>query len=202
MRFPVPLPALACWLAALGLAACADAPVPKPRAYPRVHFPERGGFQRFGTEDCPFTFELPDYYMVERKDTYFEREVAEPCWGNNVHLPALNGTLYLTYKPLGPGQDLLTLTEQAYQLTYKHARKADYIEPLEINTEHDVHGLLYYVGGDAASQLQFFVTDTVSHFLRGTLNFRTQPNADSLAPVVRFVSQDIAGMLESLRWTE
>lgn len=183
-------------------AACGDAQLPKPRAYPRVHYPQRQAMQQFGSADCPFTFELPDYYEIERKASYFEEDVEQACWGNNLHLPALNGTLYLTYKPLGPEQRLMSLTEQAYVLTYKHARKADYIEPVQINNGQGVMGLLYYVGGDAASQLQFFATDTTQHFLRGTWNFRTQPNADSLAPVVRFVTEDITHMLESMRWTE
>ena len=190
-RFVLPL------LAACIFAACQGPSVPKPRAYPRVHFPERGGFQRFGQAECPFTFDAPDYYRVEKKT---RDDVAEPCWGYNLTAPSLNGTLYLTYKPLGPDQSLVTLTEEAYRLTFKHARKADYIEPVNIATPNGAFGLLYYVAGDAASQLQFFVTDTVHHFVRGTLNFYTQPNADSLAPVVQFVSQDIEGMLNSLRW--
>lgn len=196
------LPWIGLLLVAVFFAACGETAVPKPRAYPRVHYPERTGMQQFGSPDCPFAFELPDYYEIERKGTYFEEDVEQPCWGNNLHLPGLNGTLYLTYKPLGPDQRLMTLTEQAYRLTFTHASRADYIEPVQIDNGHGVFGLLYYVGGDAASQLQFFATDTVEHFLRGTWNFRTQPNADSLAPVVRFVTEDIQGMLASMRWTD
>lgn len=96
----------------------------------------------------------------------------------------------------------MKLTQDAHELTYKHVQKADYIEPIEIRTEDGTFGLVYYVGGDAASQVQFFVTDTLQHFLRGSLNFRTRPNADSLAPVVSFVSRDIQAMLETLAWKD
>ncbi len=156
--------------------------------------------QHFGSPACPFRFDLPGYYSVEKKSEYFGGTVEHPCWGYNLNIPALNGTIYLTYKQLGPDQKLDKLTEEAYRLTFKHARKADYIEPVEIATSNGAYGLLYSVGGDAASPLQFFVTDTVHHFLRGTLNFRSRPNADSLAPVIRFVGEDLSAMLESLEW--
>ncbi len=189
-------------LAVFSLQACEPAAVPRPKAYPRVHFPERSGMQQFGSEQCPFRFELPDYYQIERKDEFFGESTEHPCWGYNLNIPALNGTVFLTYKALGPDQRLDKLSEEAYRLTFKHARKADYIEPIEIATEHGAYGLLYAVGGDAASPLQFFVTDTVQHFLRGTLNFRSRPNADSLAPVIRFVSQDLREILGSLEWED
>lgn len=184
----------------LFVAACSDPPVPRPKGYPRVHFPDRGAWQSFGSPECPFRFELPAYYAVEQKTEFFGEQAEHPCWGYNLHIPQLNGTIFLTYKELGPDQKLDRLSEEAYRLTFKHARKADFIEPVELATEHGAFGLLYAVGGDAASPLQFFVTDTVQHFLRGTLNFRNRPNADSLAPVVRFVSEDIQHMLETLEW--
>lgn len=194
------LPSVLLLAAACILGACESHYSPKPKAYPRVHFPERANFQHFQAEYCPFNFMVPDYFRISSKSEFFGSQVEHPCWGYNLDIPALNGTIYLTYKELGPGQDLFKLTEDAYKLTFKHARKADYIEPLDIRTENDVFGLIYYVGGDAASQIQFFATDTVNHFLRGTLNFRTQPNADSLAPVVQFISQDLEQMLGSLTW--
>lgn len=190
------------FLLILWSAGCSDTPVPKPKAYPRVHFPERNSTQHFGSPECPFEFDLPGYYEVEKKGEYFGETVQHPCWGYNLNIPSLNGTIFLTYKELGPDQKLEKLSEEAYRLTFKHARKADYIEPVEIATPNGAYGLLYSVGGDAASPLQFFVTDTVEHFLRGTLNFRTRPNADSLAPVIQFVSEDIGEMLQSLHWSK
>ena len=59
---------------------------------------------------------------------------------------------------------------------------------------------MYDIGGDAASPLQFFVTDSTKHFLRAALYFNTEPNADSLAPVVEYTKQDIDRLLESFQW--
>jgi len=199
-RFRPSLSGFVCFVAFFSLTGCESTPVPKPKAYPRVHFPDRTALQHFGSPECPFQFDLPAYYTIEKKGEYFGETVEHPCWGYNLNVPALNGTIYLTYKELSPDQRLDRLTEEAYRLTFSHARKADYIEPVEIATENGAYGLLYSVGGDAASPLQFFVTDTARHFLRGTLNFRTRPNADSLAPVIQFVSEDIVKMLEGLEW--
>jgi gliding motility-associated lipoprotein GldD len=56
------------------------------------------------------------------------------------------------------------------------------------------------VGGDAASNVQFFLTDSIHHFIRGALYFNNQPNADSMKPVVDFVKEDLRVMLKSFRW--
>lgn len=192
---------ICCGLAVLLTISCSSDFVPKPRAYPRVHYPERTVTQQFGSDFCPFSFEIWDYYKIENKTTFFNETAENPCWGVNLNLEDLNGTMYLTYKELGEEQQLDRLAAEAYKLTFKHAEKADFIEPLEVRKEDsDAYGLIYHVGGDAASQLQFFVTDTVQHFLRGTLNFNATPNADSLAPVVAFVAEDLAYMLNSLEW--
>lgn len=196
MRIPI----LLCMLVAVSWLGCERAYTPKPRAFPRVQYPERGTWQRFDNVECPFAFSTPDYYRIERRSAYFDSLPEHPCWGTDLNIDALNGTIYLTYKELQPGQTLGKLTEDAYRLTFKHAQKADYIEPHEIRTPNGAFGLLYDVGGNAASPLQFFVTDTLNHFLRGSLNFRSRPNADSLAPVVAFVREDVLAIISTLEW--
>jgi len=59
---------------------------------------------------------------------------------------------------------------------------------------------LYVVGGDAASQIQFYVTDSVKHYLRGSLYFAVNPNSDSLQPYSAYLLQDMRGILATLRW--
>jgi gliding motility-associated lipoprotein GldD len=59
---------------------------------------------------------------------------------------------------------------------------------------------LYEIRGDAASSVQFYLTDSTRHFLRGSLYFNVQPNADSLAPVIDFFMEDIMHLIETLEW--
>jgi len=60
--------------------------------------------------------------------------------------------------------------------------------------------MIYEVGGDAASSVQFFLTDTSTHFLRGALYFSNTPNADSIAPVVKFVKEDMRHLIDTFQW--
>jgi len=63
-----------------------------------------------------------------------------------------------------------------------------------------VHGILYDVGGNAASAVQFYVTDSSRHFLRGSLYFYASPNADSIAPAVEYFRKDVEHLIETLKW--
>ena len=60
--------------------------------------------------------------------------------------------------------------------------------------------MLYAIEGNAASAAQFFVTDSVRHFVRGSLYFNNVPNADSVAPVNAFIINDIRHLMETLEW--
>jgi gliding motility-associated lipoprotein GldD len=65
-----------------------------------------------------------------------------------------------------------------------------------------VYGIYYEVGGNAASALQFFVTDSIKHFLRGSLYFYNTPNADSIAPVLNFIKPDVMELIKTLKWQD
>jgi gliding motility-associated lipoprotein GldD len=52
----------------------------------------------------------------------------------------------------------------------------------------------------AASPYQFYLTDSTTHWLRGSLYFDAIPNNDSLAPVIDFVKTDIQHIFETMHW--
>ena len=118
----------------------------------------------------------------------------------NINIPVYNARIYLTYKPVQG--DLASLIEQTYRMNVKnHITRADAInEELIYNTDKRVFGILYDLKGNTATAVQFFVTDSINHFLRGSLYFSSEPNPDSLAPVIDFFRQDIAHMIETLKW--
>ena len=51
-----------------------------------------------------------------------------------------------------------------------------------------------------ATPLQFFVTDSVDHFMRGSLYFSHKPNPDSVAPVLQRLEADVRIMMETMQW--
>jgi gliding motility-associated lipoprotein GldD len=81
--------------------------------------------------------------------------------------------------------------------------KADAIEPKIFENPKDrVYGMFYAVSGDAASQAQFYVTDSINHFVTGSLYFYAKPNYDSIYPAAVYLQNDILTIMETLRWRD
>ena len=113
--------------------------------------------------------------------------------------PEMKATLYLNYNPIKKNLD--SLLNDAYQLPYKHISKAESIpEKLFINAKNQVYGTLFSVVGNAASQYQFFLTDSLNHFVVGSLYFYARPNYDSIYPAASYLQKDIVHLMETLKW--
>jgi gliding motility-associated lipoprotein GldD len=91
--------------------------------------------------------------------------------------------------------------EDTRTLAYKHSIKADAIqEQVFLNPAEKVYGLIYRIEGNAASPMQFFLTDSTQHFLRGALYISEVPNIDSIKPVIDFLEPDIIRLIETTTW--
>ena len=163
--------------------------VPKPKAYHKIIFPEKT-YTEASINECPFSFERPLYSSIEKDSLFFGSETNHPCWMDLV-FDDFNGTLHLSYKPLNSVKDLSKLADDSHFMTYKHTVKATSIEDSLFYTPNDLSGIVYDVSGDAASHLQFILTDTSQHFIRAALYFNSEPNADSLRPIVDYVKADM-----------
>ncbi len=168
--------------------------VPKPRGYYRINLPEKSYVDY--SSGCNYSFKIPVYADV-RNDSSRD---SQPCWKNVVY-PTLNGRLHLSYFKIENQKMLGSLIEDSRRLVFKHTVKAEGIQESKIsNDQSKVYGLFYDIEGNAASSIQFFVTDSTNNFLRGALYFYAEPQADSIAPVLEFVKKDIMVMLESFNW--
>src|SRR5690606_41697431 len=103
--------------------------------------------------------------------------------------PGMKGAIYLTYKPVAG--NLETLLRDAQKLSYEHVVKADNIidQPF-LNVREKVYGMYYQVSGDAASQSQFYVTDSTDHCLSGSLYLCAKPHHHSLLPAAAYLQPD------------
>ena len=123
---------------------------------------------------------------------------AEPYW-INVEYPQQNATIHLSYRKLNG--NLGDVVEDVHYLAYKHEVMADAINTKEFHyNDKNVHGLLFDIKGNAASVLQFCVTDSTKNFVRGALYFNVAPNKDSLAPIIDFIREDVIEMVSSFQW--
>jgi gliding motility-associated lipoprotein GldD len=167
---------------------------PKPRAYHRIEFPDKS-YQSASIEG-PYAFDVPEYAKVAQDQS----SDALP-FAYDVHFPTFNATLHLTYHPFIKRATLDTLTEDARTLAFNHTIKATGIAPIEIHhPEKEIYGLLYEIKGNTASQIQFYVTDSIQHYVRGALYFNERPKIDSIQPVIDFLRKDIDHLLQNLRW--
>ncbi len=174
------------------LYSCGSGYSPRPEGYFRIDFPERD--YTIYENDCPFTFEYPSFAKVVPD----ESSNAEPCW-LNIDFPGYRGRLHLSYKEVDGNVNVFI--EDARKLAFKHTVKADAIdESMFFDHGERVFGTLYEIKGEVASSVQFFLTDSTDHFLRGALYFYVQPNKDSLAPVIDYFTEDIVNLMETLRW--
>ncbi|MCB2219621.1 MAG: gliding motility lipoprotein GldD [Bacteroidetes bacterium] len=175
--------------------SCNNDYYPKPRGYFRIDLPEKN-YQLFDTA-FPYRFEYPVYSKI----VFDTLPNAEPYW-INITFKEFKGTLHLSYKKIN--HNLNQYLEDTRSMAMKHIPKASGIENRQfVNPETKVYGLIYDISGSgAASPYQFYVTDSVAHFVRGALYFNSVPNNDSLAPVIQFLEADINHMIETFRWKE
>lgn len=186
-------------LITVSVIGCKEVAVPKPKGFFRIDMPERQ-YTTFSAiknkeENLPFTFEYPAFGKLN-----FNEEFDNEKGWFNIEFPAYKASLYLTYKDINRNFD--ELMEQTYRMNVKsHISRADAIsESYFINDSVKVFGILYDLKGNAATAVQFYLTDSVKHFLRGSLYFKSTPNADSLEPVVKYFREDIITLIETLRW--
>lgn len=170
---------------------------PKPKGFFRIDMPKKE-YQSFQADYCPFTFQYPAYGTVEKKEKFFNDAPDHPCW-LNISFPYFNGKLHLTYVDIDTPEKLEQSINDAYKYSMKHVQKADFIDETTILTDQ-FNGKLFDLGGDVASSIQFYVTDSATNFLRGSLYFNEHPNADSLRPVIEFLREDISAMMKSVIW--
>jgi len=176
--------------------SCNSPYTPKPRGYFRIDFPSHE-YQSFNRPEFPYSFEYPTYARIQRDTSFFGDRPENPFW-INIDFPRFNARIYISYKDVNGNFD--KLREDAYKMTYKHTYKASSIEDSLISSPLGVHGIFFNVGGNAATAKQFFVSDSLHHFLRGALYFDTTPNADSLSIVNDFIQQDMNHLINTLRW--
>jgi gliding motility-associated lipoprotein GldD len=177
--------------------SCNSVYTPKPAGYFNIKFPPHA-YQRFQDKSFPYMFEYPVYARIIHDTTFFEDKPENPFW-INIDFPQFKARIYVSYKEIGPNS-FDKLKDDAFKMTFKHSYKASSIEDSVIQTPLGVSGIFFNVGGNAATAKQFYVTDSVKHFLRGALYFDTTPNEDSLGIVNQFLQEDMRHIINTLQW--
>ena len=176
--------------------SCGSDPVPKPKAFLRLDYPQQKYFDV--DAQLPFTFQQNEF-AVDINSIKISSD--KKTYGLDINYPLLKATIYITYKKVENNLEAYLIDAQ--NLTQKHTQKADEItySPYE-NLSNRVYGMLYEVGGNAASQSQFYVTDSIDHFITGSLYFYAKPNYDSILPAADYLKKDIQHIMETIKWKQ
>ncbi len=176
--------------------ACSSDHMPKPKGYNRIILPE-ASYQNL-PDTFPYSFEYSREARLYRDSSW----ISEPYW-IDLYYPEMQATIQISYKPVkGQEKLLIEYLKTAYQLTSKHEVKAYAIDENAFNTKTNKTAVIAELSGEVPSQFQFFTTDSTTHFLRGALYFRTATKNDSLAPVIKYIRNDIIHMLNTLQWNK
>ena len=174
--------------------ACGEESTPKPRGYFRIDIPEHS-FIRYDNAK-PFSFDYADYAIVKNSNN-----AQHPNW-LYLDYPNFNARIYLSYNRID--SNFNQMIDDAHELAFKHISVANDIQQkIIMYPENNVYGLFYIIkGAKVASPINFYITDSTTHFMRGALYFNSKPQNDSLSPVIKGIRKDLWHMVESFEWKE
>ena len=169
------------------LTSCNEDVLPKPVGYLSLSYPVNS--YKDLVLDRPYGFEVSEYAIIKDERNNWLK----------IQYPKLKASIHITYRPIQDNlKELLTESEK---LVYKHAVKAEEIITKNFeNFDKRIFGSMQEISGNAASQIQFHLTDSTQNFIKGTLYFYTKPNYDSILPAVEYVKKDIIRIVETLSW--
>jgi gliding motility-associated lipoprotein GldD len=167
--------------------SCDDPVLPKPKAYLSLEYPDKE-YKKLEILR-PYSFDvLKSTTIIDEKNNWLK-----------ITYPNLKASIDITYRPVN--NNLKELLAEAEKLVFKHVVKAEEIIQEDItNGKQRVFGSIYEITGNAASHLQFHVTDSTTHFIKGSLYFYVKPNYDSILPAVVYLKKDVLKLVETLEW--
>ncbi|MCS6967127.1 MAG: gliding motility lipoprotein GldD [Cytophagales bacterium] len=166
---------------------------PKPKGYHYIHLPPH---QYVPTPDSlPYSFEYSAHAKL-LNDTSF---MAERFW-TEIYYPTFTATINVSFKIIRSPKDLRDYVNDCYKLAQKHNIRAESIEEVITKTPSGMTAVMYQLEGDVPTTFQFYVTDSVRYFFRTSLYFPTSQKNDSLAPLIRYTTEDMIHILNTLRW--
>lgn len=179
------------------LGACNDSnPVPKPSSFLRTEFPEHSYRPYLSPQN--FRFNLANLYMpksFEQAQTNYSVQ--------EIDLGPLNGTLFLYYLRILSKDSLPDIINFANDKVDEHKIMADKIDFEQIiEPRKKVYGTFFELKGNVATNFQFYLTDSLQHFLRGEVLLNCRPNYDSLRPALQYLKTDLQLMLKSFQWNQ
>ena len=179
----------------ISLISCSDdESVPKPPTYLRTDLPDHT--YRSISQDCPYELKMAEIFNYKP----CEYQQSNFCM-QQIDLGPLNGSLFLYYLKIPSKDSLPEIINYANDKVDEHKIKADKIDFKQIiNPKNKVYGTFFELKGNVATNFQFYLTDSLRHFIRGEVLLNCRPNYDSLRPSLEYLKIDLMEMVNNFQW--
>lgn len=171
--------------------SCVESDLPKQNGFLRIEFKEPS-YSPYNKKNTPFKF----YYnsssvkLDQVNDDQFIFDYTD-----------LNLSLNLSYYEINQNNKLEDKFLDFSLILDTHTKKSNGVVLREYdNTNKKIFGKLYEIKGDVASPIQFYLTDSISSFISGSVNLKYKSKYDSIYPSIQYIKNDILVLFESINW--
>ncbi len=142
--------------------SCGQNPyLPKPKGYNRIDLPAHEYTAL--ADSFPYQFEYSKHARILKDSSW----ITERYW-IDIFYPAMDANIQLTYKPIKNKAELMQeYFSDSYKLTSQHNVKAYAIDEKVLELPNGDFASFTELEGEVPTQLQFHVSDSTAHFLRG-----------------------------------
>jgi gliding motility-associated lipoprotein GldD len=180
--------------------SCSSDYSPKPKGYFNIELPEPVYLDYINNNY--FQFSVSNQARVEELNNFPAGVKENKGVGLNIVYPRFRAQFYCSYIQVNKS-DFPSFMKESQDMVYIREKKAKGVKETEYNNpKQKVYGFVYEIQGDAASPVQFLISDSINSFFRGALFFDTHINRDSIAPVLEYINKDIKIMIESFQWKQ
>jgi len=170
-----------------------------------------------------FLFSCSNHTIIPKPKAFFYNELSVPSYVNyitncgysffinsnneidlencnmKIKNSSLNSTLYLSKINI---QNNFSLIDSDFSKKInENSKNAFVVKVSEYNDlENKVFAKYFSFIGDAPSNTRFYITDSISIYLTGSLYFDSKPNYDSLLPSIHLLNNDIRKMIQTFKW--
>ncbi len=133
--------------------SCDQNIIPKPEAFLNLEYPTPK--YKYIDKYCESVFEINQDAIIKINN--------KNCI-NQIHYPLQKATIYLSYLKIKNNLD--SILQDMNRMPLKHVRQQSDINQKEFfNERNQIYGSIFSIKGNAASQVQFYLTDKKKKFL-------------------------------------
>lgn len=164
--------------------------------------PKQSGFLKMDFEDPKYKIfqdknVLIDFYY---NSNFVDLEIKNPQI-ISLQYPNFNLSVDLFSDNINERKDLENNLSDFSLILETHSIRSNGIILREYkNIDKKVYGKLFEITGDVASPIKFYLTDSVTNFISGSLNLKFKPKYDSIYPSIQYVKNDILVLFQSVNW--